>query len=129
MNYNPWDHAETLGVSVGWHPLKHSNGIWLPSHERIVLNTALPEWAVTPVLAHECVHAEYHDPPGQVERHERRANRIAAERLIDPERLEYLAKTTPDYDRLCIELGVTRPMLIEYALKYCVGAGELAGFG
>lgn len=114
MSYNPWDHAETLGVSVGWHPLKHSNGIWLPSHNRIILNNHLPQWAINAVLAHEVVHAEHHDPPGEVAKHERRANRIAAHRLIDPERLRELAATTSDYDRLCFELGVTRPMLVEY---------------
>lgn len=115
MQYNPWDHVEELGVSVGWHPLARSNGIWIPSKRRIILGTHLPEWAVAPILAHEAVHAEYNDPPGYHEPTERRCDRIAARRLIDPEVLGYLTKTTPNYDEICIELGVTRPMLVEYA--------------
>lgn len=114
MKYNPWHHVKSLGVSVGWHPLKHSNGLWLPSKRHIVLNIRLPEWAITPILAHEAVHAEYDDPADTGERIERRCDRVAAERLIDPMRLWELSEETPDYDRICIELGVTRPMLTEW---------------
>lgn len=70
------------------------------------------------VLAHELVHVEHDDHPtldhAWGSRHERRCNRIAAERLIDRALLLELVAAYEDRGIWAIELGVTGFLLDAY---------------
>ena len=66
------------------------------------------------VLAHECAHAENNDPAGHHPRNESRANLAAAQRLINPREWNALTRVYGDYDRICVDLGITREQFIAY---------------
>jgi len=36
-HYDPWEHAERLGIHVVYGRLRTANGLWLPEHRTIVL--------------------------------------------------------------------------------------------
>lgn len=112
MKYDPWEHAKELGIQVHYYPLKTYLGYWLPQHKTILIKPRLRSFMEHSVLAHELVHAEYNDPAGHFPKHEARANRIAASRLIDPRSLQTLLKLYPLDDNLCHELGVSRELLL-----------------
>jgi hypothetical protein len=57
-------------------------------------------------IAHEIVHYEYGDI-GQDREQERRADRVAARRLVRPSRMYELAERTTDPEVLALEMNVT----------------------
>ncbi|MCD7100476.1 ImmA/IrrE family metallo-endopeptidase [Pseudoclavibacter sp. 13-3] len=110
--YDPWEHAEQLGIPVYRYPLKTAPGMWVPDQRAILMRPDLRMFEEICVLAHELVHAEYNDPAGHDGKAERRAHRIAAHRLIDQRELRALGRLYGHVDdRLCHELGVTREIL------------------
>lgn len=111
-NYDPWEHADQLGIPIYRHPLRTAPGMWLPDQRAIIIRPRLRGFEERSVLAHEIVHAEWNDPAGHNGKAERRAHRIAAERLIDRRELNALGQLYGHIDdRLCHELGVTREIL------------------
>lgn len=113
--YDPHAHAQELGVRVEYHPLRASKGLWVPEHRLILLRPRMRPFIERAVLTHECMHAMHDDPPGHDPKREARANLEAARRLIDPREWAELTRIYPDYDRICMELGVTREMFRAYA--------------
>lgn len=116
-NYNPWDHAHRLDIPVLWgNPGCGHLGLWTGSH--IILDAEMRSREARCVLAHEIVHAEFEDHPTADHiwhaRREARCNRIAAARLINPNRLLELAATTEDMGIWALELGVTGWLLEAY---------------
>lgn len=112
--YDPHAHAERMNVRIVYHPLRSAKGLWVPDKRLILIRPGMRTYIERAVLAHECVHAEHNDPAGHCPRNEARANLIAAKRLIDPREWHALTRAYPDYDRICLELGVTREQFIAY---------------
>ena len=111
--YDPHVHAESLGLNVIYHPLKTSYGLWVPEKKMILIRPNLSGLIERSVLAHEIVHSEF-DDRGNNPKQEARANRLAAQRLIDPKVLQQLLRIYPVNDIVCHELGVTRELLQAY---------------
>lgn len=122
MLYDPFEHAAYMGIPVRRAPLKEANGIWVPSLRVIWLSETLPPWAEVPILAHECVHAEYNDPGSQIHEHEARADRVSAMRLMSREQWQEIYAsddgtmplTNPQRAALMLEYGIpiSRPQTL-----------------
>lgn len=112
--YDPREHADEMKVPIIRHTLRGLHAAWIPGKRVILLNRNIPSELETPVLAHECDHAEHDDPPGHHRRYESRADLHAAQRLIDAREFGILTSVYTDYDRICIELGVTREQFLAF---------------
>lgn len=120
MTYNPWKHADQLGLRViEGNPGEGNRGLWAGNHT-IILKPGLTTLQARSTLAHEIVHAEYDQPliPHHLSlKAEARANRIAAIRLIHSKDFTRLAGIYPDNPaQLAYELGVTPKILEAYTL-------------
>lgn len=114
--YDPFQHADQLGLHVEWgNPGQGNLGLW--TGNKIILLHDLNQREARSVLAHEIVHAQY-DPPlihkYLSPRVETRADRIAAERLIDPTELARLETAYEDRGQIAYELNVTLDILNAY---------------
>lgn len=107
--YDPYRHADELGLRVETRHIDH-DGLWLPDRHLILLRPGLLAVQERCVLAHEIGHA-VHGHRDSRPRHERAADRWAAERLIDPARLEEAMRASPDPGRWSLDVGVTTKML------------------
>lgn len=109
--FDPWEHAERVGVKVIHHHLPYpENGRWYPQSRLIVLNPGMPFSLERCVLAHEEGHEAF-GHAGKSRKAEVQADRWAAAHLIDMRAFRDLARATPDEGRLCLELNVTVRML------------------
>lgn len=118
MPYDPWKHAEQLGLHViEGNPGKGNRGLWAGNHT-IILKPGLTALQARCTLAHEIVHAEYDQPliPHHLHRKsESRADKIASRRLIEHSQFLLLAGIYPDNrTQLAYELGVTPKILFTY---------------
>ena len=114
-HYDPWEHAERLGIHVVYGRLRTANGLWLPEHRTIVLKPRMRALVERTVLAHELGHVclgHLDDRP----KHELQADRFAARHLIHPDRLREVAACTPDPAQWALELQVT-PRVLETYLR------------
>lgn len=113
--YDPWEHAEEMGIEVVVRPIRSAHGLWLPDYNTILLHSRLRAGAQRNVLAHEVGHAALahrDDRP----KHEQQADVYAARNLIDPVELEDLYKWCPDEARIVAELGVTTRLFRAFLL-------------
>lgn len=104
--YDPYEHAEELGITVLHRSIRTAHGMWLPDHRIIVIRSGLRAVHDRSALAHELGHAHYghrDDRP----KHEIQADRFAATNLIDLDAFRELAKWAPDHHRLATELQVS----------------------
>lgn len=106
--YDPHAHADEMNVRVVYHSLRDNYGIWVPERRMIIVDRGCPAHLVTPVLSHECDHALNNDPAGHHPRNEARANLNSARRLANLAEFDGLIAIYADYDRICLELGLTR---------------------
>ena len=109
--YDPWQHAESIGVTVVSRPLEHANELWFPDRRMIILKSGMRPAHQRNALAHGVAHAvlgHRDDRP----KHERQADRYAAWHLIDPRELAALGAWARDPGQLAAELGVTRRLLL-----------------
>lgn len=114
--YDPWAHAEKLHVPVYRQQLRTRPGFWLPDQHAIIIRSGMRPFEERSVLAHELVHVKWNDTCN-TPRAEHRANRVAAQRLIDPRALATLSRIyTEPSEAWCHELGAT-PELILAALE------------
>lgn len=115
--YDPDLHAGELGIQVTEELLPGRWGEYRRDERKIVLYPGLTRAQWRCVLAHEIVHAEYDDitthQPWVDARAEKRADRMAAQRLVSPADLTMALSIFPN-DRLAVaaELCVT-PWLLE----------------
>lgn len=108
--YDPWEHADLLGVDVVVRPLRTSHGLWLPDYATVLVHSKLRPTHQRNVLAHELGHAA-HAHPDDRPKHERQADKFAAFHLIDPHELADLSRWCADEHRVVSELGVTLRLL------------------
>lgn len=118
MIYNPWEHADQLGLRViEGDPGQGNRGLWA-GNGLIILQPHQTQLKARCTLSHEIVHAQY-DPP-LIPHHlspkaEARADRIAAQRLINADEYLRLARIYRDNPaQLAYELSVTPKILNAY---------------
>lgn len=112
-HYDPFAHADQLSIHVTFGRLRSANGIWLPDQHMIVIKEGMRAMHTRVALAHEIGHAALGHEDDRP-KHERQADRYAASRLIDPDRLRDLAAWSADRFRIASELGVTQRILSAY---------------
>lgn len=112
--YDPVEHLDRLKVRIVKHTLSRENAIWSPERRMIVLGRNLAPELVRPTLTHECDHVLHDDCGGHHVRNEARANLHSAIRLINPVEWKKLTRAHSDYDRICLELGITRRQFRAY---------------
>ncbi|WP_300345204.1 ImmA/IrrE family metallo-endopeptidase [Nesterenkonia sp.] len=115
-SYDPWEHADQLGIEVVVRRLRTANGRWFPDYRQILISDRLRPGQQRLVLAHELGHGALGHPDDRP-KHEKQADQFAARNLIDPDELADLYKWCPDEGRLIQELGVSRRLLRAYVLS------------
>ncbi len=118
--YDPWEHTHQLGFRFERAPLSHPDHL-AECHvdRRLILLKPGLTWRVERCeLSHENVHAEYGDlpiPEGiELRKRELRCDRIAADRLVNPERLARAMIEHPDPATWCLDLDITARVLRTY---------------
>lgn len=115
-DYDPWEHAEQLGISVYVRRLRTAHGLWFPEYGEILISDRLRVRDQRIALAHEIGHGVlYHtdDRP----KFEKQADQYAAQNLICPNELADLYEWCPDERRIAAELGVTTTLFRAYVLS------------
>lgn len=113
--YDPWKHAEDLGIEVVVRRLRTAHGRWFPDYGQILISDRLRAGDQRLTLAHEIGHAvlmHVDDRP----KFEIQADRFAARHLIDPVELADLYEWCPDERRIVAELGVTTRLFRAFVL-------------
>lgn len=108
--YDPYLHAEQLGIRVEHQSLRTANGLWIPDEALIILRSKMRAVQLRSTLAHELGHVAYahrDDRP----KHEVQADRYAADNLIDLAECRELMKWSPDCHKLAAELEVTTRLM------------------
>lgn len=108
--YDPYAHAELLGISVLLRPIRTANELWLPEHHTLVIKSGMRAVHQRNAAAHGIAHAVLGHPDDRP-KHETQADRYASENLIDLDECRELMKWTPDCHRLAAELGVTTRLM------------------
>jgi hypothetical protein len=110
--YDPYRHADRLGIRVVHGSIRSANGLWIAEDRLIILKRGLRTWHERQVLTHELAHCCLgHGLARVTARDEFLADRWAARKLITPGSLADIAQTTPDPGVWAIELGVTDHLL------------------
>lgn len=114
MSYDPWLHAELLGIPVVTRPVLPRAGMvacYSKKHRAIFTLAGHSHAVERCAIAHEIVHHEHGDV-GHHRSQEDRADRIAARRLVRPTLLAQLSD--PDPARAALELDVTERIMRTY---------------
>lgn len=114
--YDPWEHAESLGLEVVVRRLRTANGRWFPDYNTIVISDRLRARDQRLVLAHEIGHGVLLHADERP-KYEKQADQFAARNLIDPEELADLYEWCPDERRIAAELGVTTALFRAFVLS------------
>lgn len=104
--YDPWEHAEALGIEIVTRPLRTAHELWLPEYRTLIVHSRLRAAHQRSALAHGVAHAALAHEDDRP-KHENQADRYAARNLIDPVELADLYRWCPDESRIVTELGVT----------------------
>lgn len=110
LNYNPYDHADALGITVIHRPIRTANGMWLPEHNLIVIRTGMRVLHDRTTLAHEIAHAVL-GHSDSTPKNELAADRYAGELLIHPNECEKASQGVPDLPSLALDLQVSERVL------------------
>lgn len=114
--YDPWEHAELLGIPVFVRRLRTARGIWFPEYGEIIISDKLRAWDQRLTLAHELGHGVLMHPDDRP-KHEKQADQFAAQNLICPDELADLYGWCSDERRIIAELGVTTTLFRAYVLS------------
>jgi len=114
-DYDPFQHAEELGLQVEYQTLRTAFGFYVPGRDLILLRPRMKAATERSVLSHEIEH--YLQQDRRVSgvyslRQERRANEGAALRLIPNDRWNDVRSWSSDPREWAIELGVTAEILL-----------------
>jgi len=113
--YDPYKHAEELGITVIHRSIRSANGLWIPDHRLIVIRKGMRVVHDRCVLAHEMSHAvlgHRQDSP----KHETQADNMAACNLLDYREVEAAMRWVSDLHALAAEMGVSARMMRRYLL-------------
>ena len=113
LSYDPYEHAEHLGIDVIHRSIRHANGMWLPDHNLIVLRSGMRRMHDRSTLAHEIAHAMLghgDDRP----KHEKAADAFAGELLIHPGECEAAMRHAHNVHELAVELQVATRILSDW---------------
>ena len=108
--YDPFEHAERLGIQIVYRRLTTGNGLWVPDLHAIFLQPRMRAVHERTILAHELGHACL-GHRSSTPKHERQADIFAAKHLIDPTQLDTVRRFSPDPNVWAHEIGVTLPLL------------------
>lgn len=112
--YDPWEHAEAIGLQVIERPIRTANELFMPDHRVIVIRSGLRAVHKRNALAHGIAHAELghrDDRP----KHEHQADRFASLYLVHPAEFADVAQwAQDDAGIICAELGITLRVLEAY---------------
>lgn len=114
--YDPWVHAERLGIEVVVRRLRTANGRWFPEYGQILISDRLRARDQRLVLAHELGHGALMHPDDRP-KHEKQADQFAARHLICPDELADLYGWCEDEQRIIAELGVTTRLFRAFVLS------------
>lgn len=114
--YDPWEHADALGIEVVVRRLRTANGRWFPDYNTIVISDRLRSRDQRLVLSHEIGHGVLLHADESA-KNEKQADQFAARNLICPEELADLYEWCPDERRIAAELGVTTALFRAYVLS------------
>lgn len=115
--YDPWAHAEALGLQVIERRIRTANELWMPDYFTIVIRSGLRAVHKRTALAHGVGHAALGHADDRP-KHEHLADRFASLYLIDPNEYVSVAKWAEgDAGLICQELGVTHRLLVAYQQK------------
>lgn len=111
-DYDPWTHAEILDLPIVFRDDLPDDAVaaFSSAHQAIFVRPNLHAAVERCALAHEIVHFEHNDV-GTDDLQEERADRIAAQRLIRPSRLEQFHGITDDPAVVALELSVTEKIM------------------
>ena len=115
-DYDPWVHAETLGLPLITRaalPNPKMVACYSSRCRAVFVKPGLSRSVERCAIAHEIVHHEYADV-GTTRHQEDRADRVAAHRLIRPGRLYEIGCLTDDLARIALELEVTERIMKTY---------------
>jgi len=113
--YDPWAHADALGIEVVVRRLRTAHGLWFPEYNQILISDRLRAGDQRLTLSHELGHGvlqHLDDRP----KYEKQADQFAARNLIDPDELADLYEWCPDEQRIVAELGVTTRLFRAFVL-------------
>ncbi|WP_259363208.1 ImmA/IrrE family metallo-endopeptidase [Microbacterium esteraromaticum] len=113
--YDPWAHADALGIEVVVRRLRTANGRWFPEYNQILISDRLRAGHQRLTLAHELGHGHFGHPDDRP-KFEQQADRFAASNLICPDELADLYEWCPDEQRIVAELGVTTQLFRAFVL-------------
>lgn len=114
--YDPWEHADALGIPVFVRRLRSAKGLYFREYGEIILSDKLRARDLRLTLAHEVGHAELLHPDDRP-KHEKQADQFAAQNLICPDELADLYGWCPDERRIVAELGVTTTLFRAFVLS------------
>lgn len=115
--YDPFEHADLLGIQVIERPIRTANELWLPDSHTLVIKSGMRAVHKRNACAHGVGHAALEhldDRP----RFEVQADRYAAANLIDVDEFRELLKWSPDLEHLVQELGVTKRLIRAFLGSY-----------
>jgi hypothetical protein len=104
--YDPYQHAEELGVTVLHRPIRTAHELWLPERNVVVVRSGLRRIHDRSALAHGLAHAALGHPDDRP-KHEVQADRYAANRLVNEDEAVAVLRWTEDPARIALELGVS----------------------
>jgi len=110
MTYDPFAHAEKLGIEIVYRRLTTANGLWVPDLRTIFLQPRMRAVHERSVLGHELGHVCLGHRTS-TPRNERQADRFAAARLVDRDRLVDVQRASSDPNVWANEVGVTLDLL------------------
>lgn len=113
LAYDPWEHADAMGIQVMERPLRTANELWLPEHSTIVIKSGMRAVHKRTALAHGIGHAALAHEDDRP-KFENQADRYATLYLIHPDELDAVRQWTLDLPTIAVELGVTARLLAAY---------------
>ena len=111
--YDPFEHADALGVQVIFRSIRTANELWMPEYRTIVIKSGMRAVHQRNALAHGIGHADLGHEDDRP-KHEHQADRYASLYLIHPTEFAAVAGWTDDLGKIAEELGVTRRLLDAY---------------
>lgn len=113
---DPYEHAAALGLTVIHRPIRTSTGMWIPEEDLIVIRSGMRRVHDRSTLAHEIAHAvlghQWSTP-----KHERQADTLAAQHLIEPERFWAAAEWCDSIEQVAVECDVSTKLARAFAVS------------